>query len=794
MKHIDRSVLPIPRAFASSEIATARRRLTELFRGSLERRSQSFVERSRAFQDSAFTQDVQHAFNGRCAFCESAAGGTPLRFRPETEAEPILERATSHLYYAWLATSWDNWYWVCTDCRPENHLYFPVDGPRAALPDFENIVRFAEASERMPSWSGLPERDSREDEDNILLDPCVDARLWEHLSVSDTGDLFPLTLRGEATIRHFRLDRPKLDSARKVEITELHTHLAREGRLPANLLSNGTRFPGIVELRVRAIAGYLSWATRTTARHDWNSIVHFFDNLRTQKDWKALLGKALEFDPRVSFVDNRDPGVARPSPPRDPQPASAEKSGKPDPEPNLSRPGELLPRITHLELQNFKSLEHLAFEIPETSAAFGDDGPGAGALLILGENATGKSSILEGAVLCLIQDETRASLDLDPRRLVLDPSYMDPDLKGGPDRATLRARFADGRQSEMTISGGAFVASGNRPDYPVFAYGAFRQYLKHAPTELPPDHYVATLFAGDRLLPNPTRWLLELDPERFAMVARSLRSIFAIEGDYDVIERDDERCYIISHYEHEGVPRRERTPLDIVSSGFRAILAMTCDIMHGLMSSPASENFQSFVNARALVFIDEIEAHLHPRWKIAIMASLRTALPNVTFIVTSHDPLCLRGMASGEVMVLNRVRGAQAQGSELPIFIETLSALPRIEELTIEQLLTADFFQLNSTTSIDTDREYARIADILRRQSLPDLKPEESITDTERNALRAFTAEVNSALPVGDSEVQRIVQEAVAEYLAERAQQTREGLQNLRNETREKILSALRSL
>ena len=127
------------------------------------------------------------------------------------------------------------------------------------------------------------------------------------------------------------------------------------------------------------------------------------------------------------------------------------------------------------------------------------------------------------------------------------------------------------------------------------------------------------------------------------MVARSLSVIFAVDSEIEIIERKDGKCYVLAYYDHQGRRRRERTPLEIVSSGFRAILAMACDIMRGLMEEP---NFQSIVNARAVVLVDEIEAHLHPRWKLAIMASLRKAMRNVTFIVTSHDPLCLRGMTS----------------------------------------------------------------------------------------------------------------------------------------------------
>src|SRR3546814_7015536 len=93
------------------------------------------------------------------------------------------------------------------------------------------------------------------------------------------------------------------------------------------------------------------------------------------------------------------------------------------------------------------------------------------------------------------------------------------------------------------------------------------------------------------------------------------------------------------------VPISIRTPLSIVSSGFRSVLAMICDVMRGLLGTE-DEKGSSLANARALVLVDEIEAHLHPRWKLRIMKGLREALPNVTFIVTTHDPLCLRDRKS----------------------------------------------------------------------------------------------------------------------------------------------------
>ena len=790
MRYIARSSLPVPSFFRSEELTSLRRHLPGLFGSGTVKRSQSFVERSRGYLEERLSGELAEIFRRTCVYCERQGDGAPYRFRPETEAEPVEDRSTSHLYYAWLATSWDNWLWVCAECRPGNEAHFPVRGARARLPDGYMLAEFSVptgesqqiddpyASDQInswlelpPSWSDLGSEDSRIAERNVLLDPCTDEELWRHLTVTPDWHLVGLTERGTATIARFKLERPKLLEERR-DILGQFDHRYVDKLLPLNRAPETMPFSGLVALRLRFLVSHIALRSGRLVKLGWDDLMHSFRRLHSLPDWDSLFEEARNADPlasAVKVVSQRH------------RPAAAAAA---------------LPRLTRLEIENFKSLERLSFSVPEHArqGSSREETSAAGSLLILGENATGKSTILEGAVLCLVGPSVRDALKLDPHRLVLDPRFMDPGLRGGPKSARLAATFADGRTRELIVTDGEYRSHGEPSDQPVFAYGAFRQYLKKSRKRLPADHQVSTLFATDRLLPNPTAWLLSLDPDRFNMVARSLRSIFAVEGDFDVIQREGEVCYVVSRYEHGAKRRQERTPLDIVSSGFRAILAMACDIMRGLMEGRNKRHFQSLINARAIVFIDEIEAHLHPRWKIAIMASLREALPNVTFIATSHDPLCLRGMASGEVMVMNRVRGEKAPGSKWPIFIESMATLPNIEELTIEQLLTADFFQLNSTSSRETDREYARIADLLRRQrgaatgTDPGLKPE------EKEALRSFTEEINRALPVGDTEVQRLVQDAVAAYLRERATQTQEGLKKLRAKTRGRILEALRSI
>jgi hypothetical protein len=191
-----------------------------------------------------------------------------------------------------------------------------------------------------------------------------------------------------------------------------------------------------------------------------------------------------------------------------------------------------------------------------------------------------------------------------------------------------------------------------------------------------------------------------------------------------------------------------------------------------------------------VVLIDEVEAHLHPRWKMQIMGGLRRALPAMTFIVTTHDPLCLRGMYNGEVRVMQRIlRDNIRSESGSPQRVETLTELPDITKLRVDQLLTSDFFQLASTDEPRLDRLIAQIADLLAKR-----EQGKELTEEESEVIRTFECDIANAMPVGTSEAHRLVQEAVAEYLRERRQVSATKIQALQDGTRSRILSILREV
>jgi AAA domain, putative AbiEii toxin, Type IV TA system len=127
---------------------------------------------------------------------------------------------------------------------------------------------------------------------------------------------------------------------------------------------------------------------------------------------------------------------------------------------------------------------------------------------------------------------------------------------------------------------------------------------------------------------------------------------------------------------------------------------LTCDIIAGLKASSKG----ALEAAEGLVVIDELGAHLHPRWRMRVVESLRRAFRRVQFIVSTHDPLCLRGLDNGEAVVLRRTTRGR---------VFSVPDLPPIKGLRVDQLLTSEYFGLSSTMDPVIEQRYREMYRLL---------------------------------------------------------------------------------
>ncbi|HCW48996.1 MAG TPA: hypothetical protein DGP25_02835, partial [Brevundimonas sp.] len=415
----------------------------------------------------------------------------------------------------------------------------------------------------------------------------------------------------------------------------------------------------------------------------------------------------------------------------------------------------------HVTIKNFKGLRALELEIPGVRSD-----KGAGCLMLLGENAAGKSSVLEALALTLVG--SRAASRLARPEEVLRESG-ETRFGAANTNLTVQVDFFRGAESarlQMDPLEKRFVGDAD-PVTVVIGYGP-RRYTdpKAGPWGDRVGDRVRGLFAPAFPLPDATEWLRGLwrnDRERYYAVARALRVILALRDD-DELEPDEKMGFAVR-------AQGRLTPVHRMSEGYRSLFIMAVDIMRELLRY--APNLES---ARAVVLIDEIETHLHPRWKLRVMSSLRTAMPSVTFIATTHDPLCLRGMEDGEVVVL--YKGDDQEVSKI-------DDLPSVRGMRAEQLLTSDYFGLDSTADPEIEDRLAEYVDALtlvgsgRLGATPDMAASLGHTLSE-------------SLVLGDTAADQVAQEALKHFLVERRKMPPPERSAARREVIERMLAVLR--
>ncbi len=93
-------------------------------------------------------------------------------------------------------------------------------------------------------------------------------------------------------------------------------------------------------------------------------------------------------------------------------------------------------------------------------------------------------------------------------------------------------------------------------------------------------------------------------------------------------------------------------PIQTASQGTLSIITIFGLIYYYLKFLFPDTPDDDLFNKPAIVFIDEIDAHLHPTWQRKIIRMLRNNFPNIQFIITAHNPQVVSGCLEGEVAVL----------------------------------------------------------------------------------------------------------------------------------------------
>jgi predicted ATP-binding protein involved in virulence len=153
----------------------------------------------------------------------------------------------------------------------------------------------------------------------------------------------------------------------------------------------------------------------------------------------------------------------------------------------------------------------------------------------------------------------------------------------------------------------------------------------------------------------------------------------------------------------------------------------------------------------AVVLVDEIDLHLHPKWQRDIFRYLSERFPNTQFIVTAHSPLIVQAAPEDANIVVLR-----KEGDTVVIDQE----VENVRKWRIDQILTSDLFGLDSTRSPEVTGQMQERVELLSKTSL---SPEEH---DRLKVLNELAASLPTADTPTDIEAMEIIRKAAA-YLKE---------------------------
>jgi energy-coupling factor transporter ATP-binding protein EcfA2 len=172
-------------------------------------------------------------------------------------------------------------------------------------------------------------------------------------------------------------------------------------------------------------------------------------------------------------------------------------------------------------------------------------------------------------------------------------------------------------------------------------------------------------------------------------------------------------------------------PLRDLSIGYQTMLAWTVDLAWRLYEwYPLEDNPMGMP---AVVLIDEVDLHLHPRWQRKLRGHLTKYFPGVQFIATTHSPITAQeALASGAGLCVVR---STKDGSEI-----INDPIP-VGEWRLDQVVASDLFGFISARSHIADQKLEK-----RRQLVSKVK----LTSEEKAELERLDRYA-LALPVASS-------------------------------------------
>jgi energy-coupling factor transporter ATP-binding protein EcfA2 len=354
--------------------------------------------------------------------------------------------------------------------------------------------------------------------------------------------------------------------------------------------------------------------------------------------------------------------------------------------------------ISTIEITNLRAIKHVLIDLKSKP----------GWHVLLGDNGSGKSTVVRAISLALIGPSDSKAIRINPiewlrsgeqegnviLEILMDKRY---------DRGTAK-RITDGKKihfgiefirnpsnsipgieiQERKIPQSELPAKNynwsNKGGWFGVAYGPFRRFTggnrdwDRLYLASPRAGAYLSAFGEDVALTEPLDWLKSLHVQRLEANTASV----TIDGLRQLINSTDFLPHgaRMDEVDSEGIffidGNQQRVSVTQLSDGYRSVLSFMFELVRQLIRVYGEELvFDAYfrkntaIDLPGVVIVDEIDSHLHPTWQTRIAEWFTNYFPKLQFIITTHSPLICRGAEKGSIWKLPKPGEEQHKGLQI---------------------------------------------------------------------------------------------------------------------------------
>ncbi len=392
----------------------------------------------------------------------------------------------------------------------------------------------------------------------------------------------------------------------------------------------------------------------------------------------------------------------------------------------------------------------------------GTDGKISQWTVVLGDNGTGKTSLLRSIVSLLPSPQSFLS-----KRSASDTEYdmsinngwrnaWDLKHKSGESDSVLsllvvecEKPFTNEYDFEFPLSYTLDHKKSNSDNYnlvttkfdtkilsPVycFAYGANRKMAEKSLSDESFSNTSETLFKDDALLQNSSEYFLRLDyetakskkgnAEKNRVKDLLLKILPNGVQDIDVVKSGRLQREVHVKTDFGWVKLNE------LSLGYKTTIAWLIDFATKMIYY--HEKSETPFDQPAILIIDEIDLHMHPAWQREIIENLTKIFPKTQFIATAHSPLIAQAALDSNLVLLKKSKDE----------IRVINEPNIVKSWRIDQVLTSDLFGLKDSRNKRVEKVLARRRNLLLKDEL---------NNSEKEELRKLESKIDE-IPVAETQ------------------------------------------